>query len=141
MAQSSVDWSPEFIPDQDVLYLAVPNLYLKVDNTHISKSCFKPKGEGLSTNWSKYATAQETRDQRSIPGNFGVLQMGVGAVRNVTHNDPLKVEHKPDPSRNNRAHSEIMGLRTTRSDLNEIRTALKSISKWAIIWQPEHLNQ
>ena len=81
----------------------------------------------MSVNWDKYSTADETKAQATKnPQDNAVLLMRVGAIRET--ND-LKVEHQPDLSCGNRAHSNVLGIPANGTPaLVEVRVKLRRIS-------------
>ncbi len=83
----------------------------------------------MSTNWSRYATAIQTRDQAGNPKENAVVELPVGKVR---HTPLLDVHHAPLPE--NRAHTNVLGLEQAKNRLerNEIRTQLARLAKWVI---------
>lgn len=98
------DYPAEAIPDDDVLYLRVHRAHFL--RGEVLSPAFRnhPPG-GLSTNWSRYSSPEETRSQaRQAPENYGVLGMNVGAVRAIPHQ---VVRHTPLPE--NRAHTDVLG--------------------------------
>src|SRR4051794_4913434 len=106
-------YSPEAIPDADDLFLRVHRGHIK-EGQPIHRA-FQEWGGGLSTNWAKYASAEETRDQVSrlfkpdkvtpkSPADYGVLSLVAGEVRQI---ESTTVEHTPVDE--NRAHTDIHG--------------------------------
>ena len=63
---------------------------------------FTAKEGGMSVDWNKYSTPEETRQRAKNPTKNAVLSLSVGGVRKI---GDLDVEHRPEPE--NRAHSEI----------------------------------
>ncbi len=63
------DWQSEDIPDTDFLYMRVhKNWFQPKQNI---TGLFKPHGDGMSTDWSYYATPQETRTINEIFKTLG----------------------------------------------------------------------
>jgi hypothetical protein len=86
---------------------------------------FKPQGGGMSVNWSKYASKEETRQQaKSRPEDNAVISLPVGGIREIRG---LTVEHTPEPE--NRAHSEVFGMPNDREQLAETRVLLGRIAE------------
>ncbi len=81
----------------------------------LAPGCFQnhpKKTGGMSTDWSRYATPEQTRARalRSAPSDNTVLAMNVGAVRaipgqTVVHSPIQGHPEIPD----NRAHAEVFG--------------------------------
>ncbi len=92
----------------------------------IPQGAFRDQGGGMSTDWEKYSTAEETRKraQKSPPEDNGVLRLNVGGVRAI---NPLSVEHKPEPD--NRAHTEVLG---DKKKDPEVRLRLQRLAEWVI---------
>lgn len=127
-----VSWEIEHIPDEDLLFLRIHHVH--ITGERISVAAFTPHS-GLSTDWSKYATAEWTRGNAgpSATGkprpaeNYGVAFFIVGAVRAILE-APVKVQHKPLPK--NRAHTDI---EFAEGDKEQVRVALGRLSQWAIM--------
>jgi hypothetical protein len=123
------EWPVEDIPDSDTLFLRVHRQHIREDRS-VRPAAFQDRGDGMSTDWSKYASASTTRFHplKNGPENYGVLQMNVGEVRGV---DALRVVHEPIKDHptlpDNRAHSEVFEEKT-----EEVRTKLGRLAQWAI---------
>jgi hypothetical protein len=88
----------------------------------------------MSVDWTKYTTSLETRNRGRIPSDNAVISMVAGAVRAI---EALVVEHAPiqDSSieeggnqlKPNRAHSEVIGEKTT-----EVRVKLSRTWRWQL---------
>ena len=83
--------------------MGVHKTWFKPDGT-LATGAFRNRGAGMSTDWSKYATPEETRQRRRVPGDNAVVQMNVGQVRAVPGQS---VTHTPFPE--NRAHTDVFG--------------------------------
>ena len=114
-------WPVEQIPDGDVVYMRAYSQFFSNDD--LLPGVFRPHDGGMSADWSKYATAQETRDRARTPSLNAVLSMPVGEIRRI---DALRVEHSPEPD--NRAHTDILDLPEGGEELTEIRLRLLRIS-------------
>ncbi|KKN26014.1 hypothetical protein LCGC14_0879020 [marine sediment metagenome] len=122
-----IKWEVEFIPDEDDLYYRMHEQYFKEDLELIPASGFRPKGNSLSTDWNKYSTPKESRLRTKKPEENRIVQMNTRDVRDQS----LRVQHNPSVKYNNRAHTEIFGLvGIPKSELNEVRMKLSSISIW-----------
>lgn len=98
----------EPIPDSDDLYYRVHVNLLKTVDGKLGPNCFRdPTGQGMSTDWSKYATPEQSRAGKGIDkaANYGVTGLHVGHVRRI---DALSVIH--EPLEENDAHTHVLGL-------------------------------
>lgn len=83
---------------------------------------FKNRGKGMSTDWSRYSTSEQTQNHGRIPSDNGVVKMNVGAVRSLVNQS---VEHTPEI--NNRAHTDVLGEKD-----EEVRLKFVRICNWVI---------
>ena len=91
---------------------------------------FKPQGLGMSVDWEKYSSAEDTRNRAKKPHDNAVIKMPVGSIREIK---PLRLEHTPDfPS--NRAHSEVYDM--LGEAFIEIRVKLRRIADIIIPLKP-----
>ena len=65
-----------------------------------------PKTGGMSTDWQKYSTANETKSRARHPAENIIIALLAGAVREVPGQS---VVHTPDIENNNRAHTDVFG--------------------------------
>ena len=120
-----MNWSSENIPDFANLYMRVHRALVKRDGS-IARSAFKDHNGGMSTDWDRYSTPEETRARgNKPPQDYAVVSMNVEGVRYIA--PELEVNHTPDLERNNRAHTDVIGEKDT-----EARTKLKRLSTWQI---------
>src|SRR5438552_4190603 len=125
-------WPKEDIPDTASMFMRVHKTFIAGDD--VGPHAFRDHGRGLSVDWNKYSTALQTRDRARNPAHNGVITMVAGAVRAI---EALVVEHEPiqensfdekgAPVKANRAHSEVIGEKTT-----EVRVKLSRIWSWQI---------
>ena len=115
-----IDWPAEQIPDQDRLFMRVHKNWRKADGT-IATAAFKNHGEGMSTDWQKYANPQGTRQRAKQPGDNAVVKLHVGSVRQLPGQE---VEHTPDVEQHNRAHTDVVGAKD-----EEVRMKLRRIAE------------
>lgn len=95
----------------------------------IKLSAFYPQGDNLSVDWAELCSAEETKYRASKnPERNGVIRMLAAEIR--TGRFPLTLDHSP--SKNNPAHSEIIGVPPRRATDIGIRAKLQSISEWVI---------
>lgn len=119
--QGEVSWPVENIPDQDFILRRIPKRKVKKDGTP-SPGAFNNFQGGMSSDWDKYSTPQETRQRDSNPRETGVVKLSVRQVREIP---AQTVEHTP--KQNNRAHTDVFGPKD-----EEERTRLRRISQWVI---------
>ena len=119
-----MDLTKEDIPNKDVLYRWVKKD--QVDGDLVFPTTFIDVGKGMSTDWSKYSTAEETKNRVASWGNnqkeYGVISFVAGEVRKIENQN---VEHTP--TKKNRAHSDIKGEKTTKA-----RVLFSRIYSWEI---------
>lgn len=92
------------------------------DGTIALHGAMHNKGDGLSGDWSKYSTAEESRMRRKEPSKNGVIRLQVGSVRKLPGQT---VEHRPILS--NQSHSVILGAKD-----EEVRLKLSRLAIWEI---------
>jgi hypothetical protein len=80
---------------------------------------------GMSTDWEKYSTPQQTRERAKNPADNAVIGLPVGPVTKI----PLEVKHTPDIERMNRAHTDIIG---DKKRPPEVRVKLLALMSWKI---------
>jgi hypothetical protein len=128
----------EEIPDQDLLFCRVHhlNLYMENDNVRIKPQAFDPTpyppktANGLSTNWSKYSSAEQTKTDARVPENYAVVSFLVQKVRDI----PLSVVHSPTK---NQAHTHILDIPPREQNDAKITLKLRDICKWEIPYSPQ----
>src|SRR2546422_849843 len=96
-------WEAEEIPNEDFLFMRVHKTYLDDEGEPIPNAFrnHPPKTGGMSTDWQRYSTAEETRQRVKVRADNIVIQFLVGAVRKIANQ---LVVHTPDIEANNRAH-------------------------------------
>ncbi|MHA1491415.1 MAG: hypothetical protein ACTSRI_17405 [Promethearchaeota archaeon] len=92
--------------------------------------------EGLSFDWSKYSTPEDTlkgRKGKSLKKN-GIIQLNIGKLRTsiVQFELPITIEHNPPE---NQAHTLMFGI--TKSNTAKIRRKLSKIVEWAEGMKPQ----
>ena len=121
-------WPEETIPDADHLFMRVHKMWKRDDG--ISPGAFQNHNSGMSTDWSKYSTAEATRARAmKLELLYAVIQMKVGDVRMVPNQ---VVRHTPDVARNNRAHTDVIGDKKKE----KIRVKLRRIAVLVLPWEP-----
>lgn len=132
---ASVMWPVEHIPDSDRLFMRVHRNDIKDGRPAVG--VFRNRGEGvdagMSTDWSRYATPEETKGRAPAPAKNAVIEMVVGDVRRIPEQ---VVEHAPDPERGNRAHTNVKGPKKANFAGTQVRYKFLSIWRWAIELEP-----
>jgi hypothetical protein len=113
-------WNVETIPDGDFLFMRVHKCYLSKGELNLG--VFRNQGEGMSTDWEKYSTAEQSRNRATVPSDNFIIKLSVAGVRAI---EKLTVVHEPFET--NQAHSEVFGEKTT-----EARFKLGRVFEWAI---------
>ena len=119
-------WDIEEIPDDATLYRRVPG-HLIIDG-EVGSDAFQNTSNTtqMSTNWSLYATAEETREQVTAfgkdPKTYGVVAMSVADVKRKIITAPQTIDHCPDEALRNRAHTHVTGRKkkATQEEFVEI---------------------
>jgi hypothetical protein len=114
-------WPKEEIPDHDRLFMRAHRVF--VSQGKLAPGVFRDHGAGMSSDWERYSTAAETLKRAADPSKNGIIQLVAGSVRAI---EGLTVEHTPILT--NRAHSDVIGEKTT-----EVRLRLKRAAQWAIL--------
>lgn len=91
---------------------------------------FKTREGGMSVDWCKYATPEQTLMRAPKPWENAVIEMNVGRVRSIP---TLDVRHTPELG--NQAHCDIP-LPEPREELTEVRFHLKRIAMIVIPLNP-----
>lgn len=114
-------WQAEDIPGQDKLFMRVERSFVK--NGEVIPGAFRnhpTETDGMSTDWSRYSTPQDTRQRAKVPVNNGVVEMLVSEVRQVPQQT---VKHSPIPT--NRSHTDVWGVKDP-----EVRLKLRRLARW-----------
>jgi hypothetical protein len=120
VADPQLSFPVEAIPDADALYLRAHRNLLR--DGLIVPGVFRAQGEGMSIDWSKYSTPQETRERARKPLDNAVIALIAGEIRIKVG---LPVYHTPEPE--NQSHSEVK-LPENDEDLTEARIKLGRIA-------------
>jgi hypothetical protein len=118
-------WPQENIPDSAAVFMRVHRTYCL--EGALIPGVFRDHEGGMSVDWDRYASAEETRQRARRPDDNGVIALGVGAVRSV---EGLSVAHGPIPA--NRAHSQVLGEKD-----EERRLKLSRLYTWKIPLGPK----
>lgn len=123
-------WDSEDIPSSDTLYYRAHRTFYgkRWPLDSIPPTCFmnRPKDDpdaGMSTDWSKYASPEESRSRARQPIDNAVVALTVADVHAVPGQ---RVAHTPQPD--NRAHTDVFG---DKSD-PEVQTLLSRIARLVI---------
>lgn len=115
-------WLKEDVPSDDCLLMRV-HIRTHANKGRLSTGAYKNHNLGMSTDWERYSTPEETRQRgRKVESEYGVVSMSVAAVRLVPGQT---VEHAPLPE--NRAHTEVFGEKD-----EEARVLLRRCSRRVI---------
>jgi hypothetical protein len=110
-------WESEDIPDAASLYMRVPRQLVEFGEPYINAFRNQPSpSDGMSTDWDKYSTPEETRARGMRPADNAVISLPVGRVRELPS---LTVKHTPvnyPPEKRNRAHTDIYGPKKKNSE-------------------------
>jgi len=107
-------WDGENIPNEAYLYMRVHKMKIDSDGEPIP-GAFKnlpTSDDGMSTDWEKYSTPEETCQRGRVPLDNIVIRFLTGRVRNIPEQI---VKHTPDKENNNRAHTDVFGKKTTQA--------------------------
>jgi len=118
------NWKKEDIPETAHLFSRVHRNWLK--DGDVNPGFFRNSPDdstgGMSCDWNKYSTPEETKARAKQPEKNGVLQFVASEVREIPGQ---RLEHDPQPT--NQAHSQVFGEKTP-----EVRVKLKRICTWII---------
>ena len=119
-------WPIEEIPDTDSVFMRAHREHFSDGELH--HGVFRKHDGGMSVNWARYASAEETKQQaKEHPNHYGVGSMPVSGIRQI---DDLSVEHTPELT--NRAHSDVYGLPGNREQRTKVRFLLLRIANIVI---------
>ena len=129
-----IQYPIEEIPNNDILFYRIHQQYIDHEENdekkRIKPSAFdpqpKPNGTEMSVDWSKYSTAQDSKERARKPEKNGIVSFNSASIRESP--PQLKVNHRPTY---NRAHSIIFDVLPDSND-PEIRIKLRRECKWEI---------
>ncbi|MBW4888718.1 hypothetical protein KXQ82_03290 [Mucilaginibacter sp. HMF5004] len=120
----------EEIPDNGILYYRVHKSYIV--NNEVIPGAFRSRGDGMSTDWNKYSTPEESLLRAKVPAENSIINFPVTKIRSRS---ALAVIHNPEID--NRAHSLIKGIPEVKGDLQtKTRALLTLIYVWEIKISP-----
>lgn len=118
---SEAIWKSENIPSEDELYVFIHCQWIR--NGRVVPGFFKNRPDeetgAMSTDWSKYATPDDTQQRARKPNVSGVGRLDVGAVRKIGEDTAFQqiVVHTPIQNSptlpDNRAHTDVRGPKET----------------------------
>lgn len=108
-------FSIEEIPNEELLFRRIHKTFLDKDGLPIPGGFkgTKEEPDSISTNWNRYSTSHDTRNQARSPEDNAVVSLVAGEARSV---ETIQVKHEPIIG--NRAHSAIQGRLTTKIRMN-----------------------
>lgn len=115
-----VNWPVEDIPDDDSVYMRAHRMFFRPT---LQPGVFTPHGGGMSVDWEKYSSPEDTRQRAKNPDHNAVIRLPALGIRDINN---LALEHTPEPE--NRAHSDVFGL-VNSEDLTEARILLLNLSR------------
>lgn len=111
-------WPKEEIPSGDLLYQFVHQQWFNSKTGQVSPTFFKNAHDphsgvsGMSTDWGKYSSAQETRNRAKDPAVNGVIEFTAGEVAAIPEQrvEHTPIQDHPNPMiKDNRAHADVLG--------------------------------
>jgi len=90
---------------------------------NLAPGVFRKRGRGMSVDWDKYSSPQETKSRAKQPSENAVVQMPVAGIRATFD---LDIERTPEPE--NRSHSDVLGIPDDEG-LTEIRILLLNLAE------------
>ncbi|HVA18425.1 MAG TPA: hypothetical protein VMV59_12005 [Candidatus Dormibacteraeota bacterium] len=125
----SVGWPAEVIPDSDFVFMRAHRDHFP--GGKLAPGLFRQRGGGMSVDWEKYSTPEETKNRAKQPADNAVVKLSAAGIRAI---QPLRVEHTPDYPEN-RSHSDVFDMPTDES-LVEVRVRLLRITDVVIPTTP-----
>ena len=126
-------WPIEIIPDASLLFMRAHKRLLL--DGEIRPNIFREQGEGMSVDWDKYSTPEQSRARSKIPADNGIVRMNTALVRRITGltvtHDPIQegvVDNQGKPVPANQAHSLVNGVGAD----TQRRVELSRICSWVI---------
>jgi len=116
----ALDFQIEEIPDADSVFMRAHKDYIR--DGDLMSGVFREQDGGMSVDWDRYATPEDTRARAKTPSKNAVLSLSVAGIRKIRE---LDVKHTPEAT--NRAHSEV-DLPDDREDLTEVRLLLRRLA-------------
>jgi len=124
-------WPIEPVPDNALLFMRIHKNHIQ-DGRPVP-GVFQNHGEGddagMSTDWNKYSTPQETLDRKiatSPTWQGGIIELVAGEVRKIPQQSVVHA-----PLSENRAHTNVKGPKKGK-DATEVRYLFMRNWRWAI---------
>jgi hypothetical protein len=120
-----LDWLIEHVPDGDDTFMRAHSDHFRRGD--LLPGVFKVRDDGMSVDWAKYSTPEETRKRGREPLENAVVSLPVLKVRAISG---LDVKHAPEnpPKPPNRAHSNVVGIPASGVELTKTRLLLLDAS-------------
>jgi hypothetical protein len=118
---ASATWEIESILDTCVVFIRAHKQHYP--KGQLMPGVFRKQGEGMSVDWAKYSTPDQTRSRAKIAADNAVIRLAVGPVRAIR---PLAVCHSP--TEENRSHTDVIGLPDNGEELTEMRESLLALA-------------
>jgi hypothetical protein len=119
-----INWQVEYVPADADVFMRAHRVFFR--KRVLQPGVFKPHDGGMSVDWEKYSSPEDTRQRGKIPQDNAVICLPVAGIRDIRN---LDVKHTPEPL--NRAHSDVVGL-PEGEDLTEARALLLDASSVVI---------
>lgn len=88
------------------------------DEGYVAPGVFQDHGNSMSTDWAKYSTPRDTKERARRPADNGVISLNVGRTRREAKQIVLH-----DPLFDNRAHTSVVGEKSTEARVKLLRIA------------------
>jgi hypothetical protein len=118
-----VVWAAELIPNEAHAYMRAHRTYFR--GKVLLPGVFIVRGDGMSTEWDKYSTPEETQARAKNPIDNAVLRLPVAGIRAIKN---LEIKHTPQSEPPNRAHCDVLGIPNSGEEQTEIRVSLLEIA-------------
>lgn len=146
-----LQWEAEPIEsflDEHFLYRGIHRIFWMnwKDLNKIEPNLFstKPEAEGLSTDWSKYATPDDTLNRLRAPTLKvnGIIELNIAHLKFTIKENKLPLTIKHDPirvqkgrMRINRAHTLLIGI--YKQNRAKMKRCLSKIANWVAGYKPK----
>ena len=105
------DWPVEDIPDEAFLFYRIHKMYPNQPDGTPGPGAFRDHNGGMSTDWDRYSSAVECREQVPAAADNGVVRLNAGRCRSEARQE---VRHTPWSE--NRAHTDVIGEKKGSED-------------------------
>jgi hypothetical protein len=76
-----VRWDSEYIPDESQTYMRAHSQYFR--GKLLQPGVFRKRDGGMSVDWDKYSTPEQTRQRCASPPDNAVIRLAVIGVRDI----------------------------------------------------------